>query len=60
MRLRIARKEAKETHFWLKLMMEANPNMKQRMVDLFQESLEIKKILSTIIAKLERKNRESK
>lgn len=55
MRLKIARKEAKETHFWLELIIEANPVLKKRIEDLFQESLELKKILSTIITKLQKK-----
>ena len=55
MRLKIARKEAKETHFWLELIIEANPNLKKRIESLFQESLELKKILSAIITKLQKK-----
>lgn len=55
MRLRISRKEAKETHFWLELIIEANPTLKERIESLFQESLELKKILSTIITKLQKK-----
>ncbi len=55
MRLKISRKEAKETHFWLELIIEANPALKKRIEDLFQESLELKKILSVIIAKLQKK-----
>jgi four helix bundle protein len=55
MRLKISRKEAKETHFWLELIIEANPNLKKRIESLFQESLELKKILSTIITKLQNK-----
>lgn len=55
MRLKIARKEAKETHFWLELVIEANPSLKKRIESLFQESLELKKILSVIITKLQSK-----
>src|SRR3990167_8596149 len=29
MRLKISRKEAKETHFWLELIIEANPTLKK-------------------------------
>lgn len=54
MRLRISRKEAKENHFWIELIIEANSNLKNRLADLLQESVEIKKILSSIITKLER------
>ena len=55
MRLKISRKEAKETHFWLELIIEANPTLKNRIEGLFQESLELKKILSSIITKLQKK-----
>ncbi|MDP3957272.1 MAG: four helix bundle protein [bacterium] len=55
MRLKISRKEAKETHFWLELIIEANPTLKKRIEGLFQESLELKKILSAIIMKLQKK-----
>jgi len=55
MRLKISRKEAKETHFWLELIIEANPDLKKRIESLFQESLELKKILSAIITKLQNK-----
>lgn len=55
MRLKISRKEAKETHFWLELIIEANPPLTKRIESLFQESLELKKILSSIITKLQNK-----
>lgn len=55
MRLKISRKEVKETHFWLELIIEANPDLKKRIGSLFQESLELKKILSAIITKLQNK-----
>ncbi|MBP9751326.1 MAG: four helix bundle protein [Candidatus Moranbacteria bacterium] len=55
MRLKISRKEVKETHFWLELIIEANPDLKKRIESLFQESLELKKILSAIITKLQNK-----
>ncbi len=54
MRMKIARKEAKESHFWLELVIEANPEVAERVKDLLQESFELKRILSTIITKLER------
>ncbi|MFA5994402.1 MAG: four helix bundle protein [Parcubacteria group bacterium] len=53
MRMKIARKEAKETMHWLDLIEEANPELKSRMQDIKQESLELKNILSAIIAKIE-------
>ena len=49
-RLRISRKEAKESHFWLRLLESQNlDNIELNM--LIQESLELRKILSTIILK---------
>lgn len=50
-RLRIARKECKETEHWLELIEEANPEFRERMKDLFNECGEIRNILSAIIAK---------
>ncbi|OGD66948.1 hypothetical protein A2442_00065 [Candidatus Campbellbacteria bacterium RIFOXYC2_FULL_35_25] len=50
-RLRIARKESKETQHWLELIEEANPKMSARMRNLFQEIIEIRNILSAIIVK---------
>jgi len=57
-RLRIARKEAKETHHWLELIEETNPNIKKRMKNLFQEIKELRNILSTIITKAENKEKK--
>lgn len=54
-RLRIARKEAKETQYWLELIEEANQEFSERMKDLFREVQEIRNILSAIIYKLENK-----
>jgi hypothetical protein len=51
----ILRKEAKETNFWLELVIEANPDFKERIVNLLKESIELKKILSSIIQKNENK-----
>jgi len=50
-RLRIARKEAKETQHWLELIEEANPEVSERMKSLFTETQEIRNILSAIIDK---------
>ncbi|OGH73383.1 MAG: hypothetical protein A3C90_02685 [Candidatus Magasanikbacteria bacterium RIFCSPHIGHO2_02_FULL_51_14] len=48
-RLRIARKEAKETTYWLELVKEHNPLMAHKMNDIIGESIELRKILSTMI-----------
>ena len=56
-RMRISRKEAKETIHWLELIEEANPEYKERMQELKQEAKELKNILSTIINNTEEKNK---
>jgi len=55
-RLRISRKETKETIFWLELISEANPSILSSVSDLISESVEIRNILSAIIKKVESKN----
>ena len=55
MRMKISRKEAKETNFWLELIIEANPDFKNKIQDLLIESVELKKIFSAIITKSENK-----
>ncbi len=50
-RLRIARKEAKETQHWLELIEEANHDLSGKMNNLFRETQEIRNILSAIIVK---------
>jgi len=53
-RLRISRKEAKETKHWLELITEANPEIKPKLKDLKQENQELINILSAIISKTEK------
>jgi len=48
-RLKISRKEAKETMHWLEIIQEANPDFK--IINLLQEATELKNILSAIINK---------
>ena len=50
-RLRISRKEAKETIYWLQLIKEANPNIDINI--LIDECTQLKNILSSIINKTE-------
>jgi len=58
MRLRISRKEAKETIHWLQLLTTAMPH-KQKEIDLLiKEAIEIKNILSSIIIKAKQNYRE--
>jgi len=53
MRIRICRKEAKETCYWLRLFSETNETNRADLDALAQESVELKKILSAIIIKCE-------
>jgi four helix bundle protein len=53
-RLRISRREAKESLHWLELILEANSNKDIDIKSLMRESEELKKISSAIITKLER------
>ena len=50
-RMRIARREAKESLYWLDLIVEANENMESEIRPLMKEVEELKKILSAIIQK---------
>lgn len=50
-RLRIARKEAKETILWLKLLKDLNGNFVSELEILLNEAEELRKILSAIINK---------
>lgn len=52
MRVKISRKEAKESSFWLRLIIETNEdNIAKEGLNIFKESEELKKILSSIIVK---------
>lgn len=51
MRARISRKEAKETIYWLRLIIENNIELENRMGPLLQEATELLKIFSSIIEK---------
>ena len=52
-RLRIARKEAKETHYWLKLIIHQSPDeYKEILTNLIKEADELRAILSSIITKV--------
>ncbi len=54
-RLKIARKEAKETTFWLELLSEANSELKESINQLIDESYQLRNILSAIIKNVENK-----
>lgn len=51
-RLKIARKEAKETIHWLELLLEANQDTEREILILKKEAVELKNILSAIIIKV--------
>ena len=53
-RLRISRKEAKETTYWLELILESCSEKKDAILLLLQESIELRNILSSIITKSEK------
>ena len=50
-RIRICRKEGKETIYWLELIVEANPSFAKRIAPLTQETTELVKIFAAIINK---------
>lgn len=50
-RMRICRKEGKETVYWLRLLMEANPDLRIKIEPLLQEAMELVKICAAIIEK---------
>lgn len=50
-RLKISRREAKETVYWLELVLEANPGFNKEIFILLKESKELRNILSAIINK---------
>lgn len=50
-RIKICRKEAKESAYWLNLINECNPDYQNDISFLIQEADELKKILSSILEK---------
>ncbi|MEO5787770.1 MAG: four helix bundle protein [Gelidibacter sp.] len=50
-RLKIARKEAKESVLWLKLLRDLNPSFEDTLLNLLNEAEELRRILSAIINK---------
>jgi four helix bundle protein len=50
-RLKIARKESKESKYWLRLLQELNPEFITNSEHLLYEADELRKILSSIISK---------
>lgn len=52
MRVKISRKEAKETYYWLSLILHNNSDLEDKIVKLITESEELIKIFSRIITKM--------
>ena len=50
-RIRICRKEGKETIYWLNLIIEANPEFAEKIKPLLQETVELVKIFAAIAEK---------
>jgi len=50
-RMRICRKEGKETMYWLDLIVESNPELGEKIKPLSQETHELVKIFASIIEK---------
>ena len=50
-RIKISRKEAKETYYWLELLQEANPEYEDDIINLLTEAVELRKIFSAIADK---------
>ena len=50
-RIRISKKEAKETIYWLELIIDANPQLNERITPLLEEAKELMKILGAIYEK---------
>ena len=50
-RMRISRREAKESYHWLDILQEANKDKRSKIDILLKEADELKRILSTIISK---------
>jgi four helix bundle protein len=53
LRMKIARKECKESTYWLELLKEANPDFKEEINDFIKESQELRNIFTSIINKSE-------
>ncbi|RXR24645.1 four helix bundle protein [Flavobacterium stagni] len=50
-RIKISRKEAKESKYWIRLLQELNPDYNDNSISLFEEADELRKIFSAIISK---------
>ncbi len=55
-KIRVVLKEARETKYWLKLLLENNPALSEEIIKLGKECVELIKIFSSIVSKFKRKN----
>ncbi|HUW62014.1 MAG TPA: four helix bundle protein [Candidatus Bathyarchaeia archaeon] len=55
-KMSIARKEARETHYWLRIIAKSDLLPKEKMVPISQEAEELMKIVSAIIVSARRKS----
>ncbi|MFN5773347.1 four helix bundle protein, partial [Flavobacterium sp.] len=51
LKIKISRKEAKESKYWIRLLQELNPEYSENSISLFEEADELRKIFSAIISK---------
>ena len=47
----IAKKEARETAYWLKMIVVAEPNLKEKALEIYQEAKELNLIMNAIVIK---------
>ena len=51
----IAKKEARETIYWLKMITAAEPSLKEKISDIYQEARELNLIMNAIVKKVSSK-----
>jgi four helix bundle protein len=57
-RISICKKEARESLYWIDLILENNPKLKERLLPLRQETEELIKIFSAICYKMKKINKD--
>jgi len=55
-KIRIVLKEARETKYWLKLLLKNNPTLSEEIIKLGKECVELIKIFSSIVSKFKRRS----
>jgi len=55
-KIRIIIKEARETKYWLKLLLKNNPELSDKIIRLGKECVELIRIFSTIVSKFRQKS----